>query len=161
MQCAYNVGVGYDIGRELARFDVEDEDEDGHGAKDMVARLGQVVLDKAILSTPCKPVDRMGAVAGALPSAVPQVEHEVAHELDVAVLHVYRCTQSSYVLGDIVAEDDASHRRLPCTALAHEQHLALLLPLGRRVHLVVYAWAVQHGRVIRLLGGSIASVEHS
>lgn len=43
------------------------------------------------------------------PSAIPEVEHQVAHELDVAVLDVDGRAQSTHVLGDIVAEDDAPH----------------------------------------------------
>jgi hypothetical protein len=54
VQGADNVGVGDDVGRELARFDIEDKDEDGHGAEDVVARLGEVVLDKTILTADCQ-----------------------------------------------------------------------------------------------------------
>jgi hypothetical protein len=50
VQRADDVGVGYDIGRELARLDIEDEDEDGDGAKDVVAGLGEVVFDEAVLT---------------------------------------------------------------------------------------------------------------
>ena len=69
-----------------------------------------------------------------VPSTVPQVQHQVAHELDVAVLDIDCSAQSAYVLGDIVAENDAPHRRLSCSTLAHQEHLALLLALCR-VHL--------------------------
>lgn len=69
--------------------------------------------------------------AQSVPPAVPKVEHQIAHELDVAVLHVNGRTQSADVFGDIVAEDDAAHGRLAGAALAHEQHLALFLALDR------------------------------
>lgn len=69
-----------------------------------------------------------------IPSTVPQVQHEIAHELDVAVFDVYGGPQSPDVFGNIVAEDDAPHGRLAGAALAHEQDLALLLALGGRVH---------------------------
>jgi hypothetical protein len=53
VQGANDVGVRDYVGWELARFDIEDEDEDGDGAKDMVARLSEVVLNEAILSAKC------------------------------------------------------------------------------------------------------------
>jgi hypothetical protein len=69
-----------------------------------------------------------------IPSTVPEIEHQVTHELDVAVLDIDCGTQPAYVLGDVVAKDDASHRRLSCPALSHQEHLALLLALCR-IHL--------------------------
>jgi len=50
MESANDVGVRDDIGSKLARFDVENEDEDGNGAEDVVSRLVKVVLDKAVLT---------------------------------------------------------------------------------------------------------------
>ena len=47
---ANDIGIRDDVGCELARFDVEDEDEDGDGAKDVVPRLVEVVLDEAVLT---------------------------------------------------------------------------------------------------------------
>ena len=64
-----------------------------------------------------------------VPSAIPEIQHEVPHELDVAVLDVDSGTQSADILGDIVAEDNASHGRLARATFAHQQHLALLLTL--------------------------------
>lgn len=72
---------------------------------------------------------------GHLPSAIPQIQHEVAHELDVAVFDINGSAQSANVFCNIVAENDASHGRLASTALAHQQHLPLLLTL-LRVHRV-------------------------
>lgn len=40
------------------------------------------------------------------PSAIPQVQCEVAHELDVAVLHINCSTEASDILCDVVAEDN-------------------------------------------------------
>ena len=48
-----DIRVGYDIGLELAGFDIEDEDEDGHGTEDVTAGLGKVVFDKAVLAASC------------------------------------------------------------------------------------------------------------
>lgn len=50
VECADDVRVGDYVCGELAGLDVEDEDEDGNGAKDVVARLIEVVLDEAILT---------------------------------------------------------------------------------------------------------------
>jgi hypothetical protein len=47
----YDIGVGDDVGCEFARFDIEDENEDGDGAKDMVPGLVEIVLYEAILTT--------------------------------------------------------------------------------------------------------------
>jgi len=100
------------------------------------ARLGEVVFDEAVLSEMLSVYFyvRSWEYHG-VPSAVPEVQHQIAHELDIAVLHVDGRAKASHVLCDIVAEDDASHRRLAGAALAHQQHLALLLPLGGRIHL--------------------------
>jgi hypothetical protein len=50
------------------------------------------------------------------------------------MLNINRSSQSSYIFGDIVAEHHRSHRRFPSAALAHKQHLSvLLLPGG--IHL--------------------------
>lgn len=135
-----------DVGLELARLDVEDEDKNGNGREDVRALVGEVVFDEAILSgrgtlaamggglEGRRSKGQEGRRAGRLedaPSAVPQVQHQVPHELDVAVLDINGGAQAAHVLGDIVAEDDGAHRRLAGAALAHEQHLALLLALAR------------------------------
>ena len=65
------------------------------------------------------------------PSTVPEIEHQVSHELDIAVLDVDCRAQPTDVFGDIVAKHDASHRRLASPALAHQQHLALFLSFDR------------------------------
>ena len=44
-----------------------------------------------------------------IPSAIPKVEYKAAQEFDSAVFDIYRCTQTTNILGDIVAEDDAAH----------------------------------------------------
>ena len=62
-----------------------------------------------------------------LPATIPQVEHEISHEFDVTVLDIDRSTQPPNIFGDVVTENYSSHRRLPSAALAHQQHLALLL----------------------------------
>ena len=61
------------------------------------------------------------------PSTIPQIEGEVAHELDMAVLHINGSTEAPHILGDIVAEDDRAHRGLARATLAHQEHLSLLL----------------------------------
>lgn len=53
VQGANDIGIGDYVGWELARFDIEDEDENGDGAEDVTARLGKVVFDKAILTMLC------------------------------------------------------------------------------------------------------------
>ena len=50
VQSTDDVGVGDNIGSELARFDIEDEDEDSNGAEDVRSRLVEVVLDEAVLT---------------------------------------------------------------------------------------------------------------
>jgi hypothetical protein len=64
-----------------------------------------------------------------LPAAVPQIEHEIAHESDIAMFDVHGSSQTANVLRHIIAEDDGTHGRLACARTAHEQHLALLLSL--------------------------------
>ena len=63
---ANDIGVGDDVGCELARFDVEDEYEDGDGAKHVVPRLVQVVLDEAVLTAKDQFVLSSGLVADGL-----------------------------------------------------------------------------------------------
>jgi hypothetical protein len=87
-----------------------------------------------------------------VPSTVPEVEHEVAHELDVAVFDIDGRAQPAHIFGNVIAEDDASHRRLAGSTLAHQQHLALLLALygihheragaGRFVGSISARWSV-------------------
>jgi hypothetical protein len=136
VQCADDVGVGYDIGRELARLDIEDEDEDGDGAKDVVAGLGEVVFDEAVLTAHRQLASPLRSLrACRIPATVPQVEHQIPHELDVAVLHIDGCAESPHVLCNIVAKDNTAHGGFARSTLAHEQHLALLLALRCGVHL--------------------------
>ena len=55
-----------------------------------------------------------------IPSTIPKIENKTAQELDSAVLNIYCCTQAADVFGDIIAEDDAAHRRLARAGLAHK-----------------------------------------
>jgi hypothetical protein len=50
VQGADDIRVRYNVGRELPRFNIEDEDEDSDGAEDVVARLREVILNEAILT---------------------------------------------------------------------------------------------------------------
>ena len=50
VQGAYDIGVRDNVGWELARFYIEDEDEHGDGAKDVIAGLGKIVFNEAILT---------------------------------------------------------------------------------------------------------------
>jgi len=127
----------------------------------VVSRLVEIVLDEAILTAKVS-LSRLAICWPAVsPSAVPEIEHEVSHELDVAVLDVDCRAQPTDIFGDIVTEDDASHRRLASSALAHQQYLALLLPLdrihpgspGRRWELLSESatrWDVQNSLVVNL-----------
>lgn len=45
-----DVAIADDVGLKLAGLNVEDEDEDGHAAENVVALVREVVLDEAILS---------------------------------------------------------------------------------------------------------------
>ena len=49
-QRAHDVGVVDDIGRELARLDVEDEDEDGHAAEDVLALVREIAFHEAVMT---------------------------------------------------------------------------------------------------------------
>jgi hypothetical protein len=53
MQSTDYIRVGYYVGLELARLDIEDKDEDGHRTEDVAARLGKVVLDETVLTVRC------------------------------------------------------------------------------------------------------------
>lgn len=77
---------------------------------------------------------RIGIVEGSPPATIPEIQHQVPHELDIAVLDVDGRAQPPHILGHVVAEDDTPHGRLASAGFAHQQHLALLLPLAR-VHL--------------------------
>lgn len=50
LEGADDVGVGDDVCLELSRLNVKDEDENGDRAKDVVARLVEVVFDKSVLT---------------------------------------------------------------------------------------------------------------
>lgn len=50
VQGTNNVGVGNDIRGEFSRLDVEDEDEDSNGTKDVIAGLIEVVFNKTVLA---------------------------------------------------------------------------------------------------------------
>jgi hypothetical protein len=54
LERADNVAVVDDVGGELARLDVEDEDEDRDAAEDVRARVCEVVLDEAVLAERCQ-----------------------------------------------------------------------------------------------------------
>lgn len=97
----------------------------------MVSRLIEVVLDEAILTAKVSLSCLVVCWPVASPPAVPEIEHEVSHKLDVAVLDVDCRAQPTDIFRDIVAKHDASHRRLASSTLAHQQHLALLLPFDR------------------------------
>ena len=50
VQCADDVRVGHDVSGELSGLNIEDEYKNGDGAEDVVARLREVVFDKAVLT---------------------------------------------------------------------------------------------------------------
>lgn len=62
-----------------------------------------------------------------MPATIPQIQCQISHELRMAVLHVNCRTQAAHIFCDVIAEDDRAHRGLARAALAHEQHLFLLL----------------------------------
>jgi len=70
--------------------------------------VGEIGFREAVLSAARRVslvlVTKLDAVS-TLPSTIPQVEHEVAHEADVAVLDIDGSSQSADVLGHVVAED--------------------------------------------------------
>ena len=77
----------------------------------MRSLVRQVRFDKGVLTAEEVSVTyqcNSGHVA-CLPSTVPQVQHEVAHEFDVAVLHVDGRSQLPDILCDIVLEYDGAH----------------------------------------------------
>ena len=45
-----DVRVGDNVGLELAGLDVEDEDQNGYGTKNVATRLCEVVFDEAVLT---------------------------------------------------------------------------------------------------------------
>jgi hypothetical protein len=47
------------------------------------------------------------------------------------MLDIDCCAQSAHIFRDVIAEDNTTHGRLARAALAHKQHLALLLTLSR------------------------------
>ena len=57
-QRADNGPVAHDIGGEFPTLNVENEDQDGHGAENVGALVGQVVFHKSVLA-----------------ATIPQVEH--------------------------------------------------------------------------------------
>lgn len=58
-----------------------------------------------------------------LPTAVPQIEHEVAQEAHMRVLHLDRAPEALGVLGPIRGKNERAHRGLAGPRLAHQQHL--------------------------------------
>ena len=68
---------------------------------------------------------KIALIEAKLPAAVPEVEHEVPEEPHVRMLHVECGAEPHRVSGHVISEDDATHRRLACAALAHQQDLLL------------------------------------
>ena len=68
-----------------------------------------------------------------IPSAIPKIEYKTAQELDSAVLDIYGGPETADIFGDIIAEDDAAHRRFTRARFAHQENL-LLLGLLKVVH---------------------------
>ena len=66
---------------------------------------------------------KVALVEAKLPAAVPKVEHEVAQEAHVGVLHVESGAEPHCVPCHVVRENDAAHRRLAGAGLTHQKHL--------------------------------------
>lgn len=110
-ECAYDASVGDDIGLEFARFDIEDEDEYCYGAEDVGALVGEVVLYEAILAGLRQRFSRCWFWTQSLcsPSTVPQVQHQVTHELNVAMFDIDGSPEPPHILCDVVAKHNAAH----------------------------------------------------
>jgi hypothetical protein len=52
-------------------------------------------------------------------------ESHFEYVLNMRVLHFHRGTEAVCVAGDIVSENDRTHRRLPGATLSHQQNFAL------------------------------------
>ena len=91
------------------------------------------------------------------PSTIPKIESQIAQELDMAEVNIDCSAQSSRVLRNVIAENDAAHRALSTTRLAHQQDFLLLLlsrfGCGGRCRLILNAEVVQ----LLLHGGGFGS----
>ena len=58
-------------------------------------------------------------------AAVPQIEYQVAKKPDMTEFDVDRGAESPSVAGDVVGEDDRSHRSLSRPGFTHQQHFLL------------------------------------
>ena len=88
---------------QLSRLHVKNVDENLHIPEDVVSLWRKVVLHEGLLA-----------------AAVPQVEHEVAEQPHVRVLHVDGGAEPPRVPGDEVREDDGPHAGLPRPWLPHQ-----------------------------------------
>ena len=143
-QRAHDIGVVDNVRGELARLDVEDEDEDGNAVEDVFALMREVAFHETVMTIylfgfvltsvaqlqecPKVTTHRVGikdrrrcsdyhGKFGRLrykyqderncdiPAAVPKIQCQIAHEFDVAMLHVYSSSEPSNVFCNIVAEN--------------------------------------------------------
>ena len=81
---------------QLSGLDIEHIDEDLNIPEDVVPLRRKVVLHEGLLT-----------------AAVPEVEHQVAEQPHVAVLHVNGGPQPPRVSRDEVGKDDGTHTGLP------------------------------------------------
>ena len=94
-----------------------------------------------------------------LPSTVPEIQHQIAHKLDVAMLNVDRCAQSSNVFSNIIAEDYRPHGAFPSPTLPHEEHLPLLLPLCD-IHVGVVGIVARPYYLVSEVDGKVVGLRH-
>lgn len=136
LQRSYRVGETEHVRSGLSRRNVEHKDQNSHRGEDVRTLIRQVRFDKGVLTAEELSVTYQcnRDYVACLPSTVPEVQHEVAHELDVAVLHVDGRAQFPDILRDVILEYDGAHGGFTCAGPAHQQDFALLVALAAAFH---------------------------
>lgn len=100
----------------------------------MRSLIGQVGFDKGVLtvsasvSSPTMAHERSGRICS--PATIPEVQHEIAHEFDITMLHIYCRSEPPDVLCNVILEDDGAHGGLAGAGPAHQQDFALFVALA-------------------------------
>jgi len=111
-------------------FDIEDIDKEANRRED-VGFLGcEIRFCEGVLSAIIDCISRRTETGEGeqqmsvdKPSTVPQVEHKVSQEFDGAMFDINGSAEAAHVFSNIVAEDDATHRRFARATFAHQEDL--------------------------------------